>query len=411
MTVLELMDRRLRPAVLGAPGGREARAVVRQALRTQLVEVVARPLLAVEWSLGPQDWLTALDGTGQVVTVGLLERLDAAALVAAMARQGEASLLGRVDLAARYPGGAAALARDLRELGDVLPARTTVGAAVTLVAGEITDDVRASLSVLSGQGVEVLEAVVRELDGRVLVQVEPVRGAPTIAGALLVERGGRRAVGGRRSRRVEPTSQYSLAQSAAVTGGQLPTGGDQAGSSRADQAGASQVASGDSQVASGDSQGPSGDAAGATSTGREVEEEPSVVPARRSRRVIPSPAEPRPDSIGTQPAAGSVQAGGETVASQQAAASVIPAGDGRGASLADVVAVVDTPAVLLWRSLRRGIHTEAVLEATGHLVLEDGRVFTDPSAAADAVAGGSHDGWRVWRLGGDGRSLGELLGR
>ena len=64
----------------------------------------------------------------------------------------------------------------------------------------------------------------------------------------------------------------------------------------------------------------------------------------------------------------------------------------------------------MWRSARRGINHEAVLSADGYLTLADGRRFTDPSRAADeAQHTQDTDGWRVWRLGPGGPSLGEIL--
>ena len=79
-------------------------------------------------------------------------------------------------------------------------------------------------------------------------------------------------------------------------------------------------------------------------------------------------------------------------------------------ALAVVASRVETPAALVWRSARRGINHEAVLSADGYLTLADGRRFTDPSRAADeAQHTQDTDGWRVWRLGPGGPSLGEIL--
>ena len=53
---------------------------------------------------------------------------------------------------------------------------------------------------------------------------------------------------------------------------------------------------------------------------------------------------------------------------------------------------------------KKGTH-RAVIQ-NGEIVLGDGRRFYSPSGAADAVAGGSHNGWRVWTRGG--KTLAEL---
>ena len=88
----------------------------------------------------------------------------------------------------------------------------------------------------------------------------------------------------------------------------------------------------------------------------------------------------------------------------------VAAGQASAHALAAVASVVTTPAPLVWRSLRRGINHEAVLEAEGRIRLADGRVFTDPSLAANTVQHTQDvDGWRVWRVGQGGPSLGSLL--
>lgn len=62
---------------------------------------------------------------------------------------------------------------------------------------------------------------------------------------------------------------------------------------------------------------------------------------------------------------------------------------------------------LTFKSLRRRINAAAVLDASGEIVLENGERFTDPDAAASAVAGREMDGWKNWRTR-EGRRLGEL---
>ena len=93
-----------------------------------------------------------------------------------------------------------------------------------------------------------------------------------------------------------------------------------------------------------------------------------------------------------------------------AALPVVARGEPSARALRELAERIGRPTPFVWRSLRRRIHHEAVLEVDGAFTLSDGRVFTDPSDAADAAQGtDGTDGWRVWRLGHFGPSLGDLL--
>ncbi|NKY08488.1 hypothetical protein HF998_16110, partial [Cellulomonas hominis] len=67
---------------------------------------------------------------------------------------------------------------------------------------------------------------------------------------------------------------------------------------------------------------------------------------------------------------------------------------------------------LVWHRVRRGQRLVATLRADGLLELEDGSLHADPDAAATAAADleTPADGWRVWRFGEDGPTLGEAVG-
>lgn len=54
---------------------------------------------------------------------------------------------------------------------------------------------------------------------------------------------------------------------------------------------------------------------------------------------------------------------------------------------------------LRWKSLRRNVDLAILLTAEGLLKTADGRIFTDPSQAAQVLSGHRVDGWRVWRAG------------
>ena len=102
MALFELTGTRLEATALGEPVEAAQRQTVLGAVRGQLVDVLRRPVFPSVWEReGDADVLTALDAASQVMCVELLERLDAAALVAAMARTAAAAQSGWTDLAAR----------------------------------------------------------------------------------------------------------------------------------------------------------------------------------------------------------------------------------------------------------------------------------------------------------------------
>ena len=96
MTLFELKDGRLGPASPGRPADDGATGWALAAVRHQLTEILGWPVLPISWSrIEGGDALTALDPIGQVIHLEVLRTLDASALLAAMARQAEASALNR----------------------------------------------------------------------------------------------------------------------------------------------------------------------------------------------------------------------------------------------------------------------------------------------------------------------------
>ncbi|SDB96861.1 hypothetical protein SAMN05216410_1188 [Sanguibacter gelidistatuariae] len=79
------------------------------------------------------------------------------------------------------------------------------------------------------------------------------------------------------------------------------------------------------------------------------------------------------------------------------------------AALAALASGLDAPLQLVWVRHRRGERFEIVLHPDGSLHTEGGTRYADPTWAASAVSGGTaSDGWRVWRVGDEGRTLAEL---
>ncbi|MFC4556227.1 hypothetical protein [Georgenia faecalis] len=186
MPLFEFDEGRLVPAQFGRPVHEPVEPEVLQSVREQVLEVVQRPLFPVSWhdeDASPR--LTAMDATGQVVTVEVVERLDAGALVAALSRAGRAGDRRWVALAESYPRGVDAFRLDWTAFRETMPPRPTPGPRLIVVAGAVDDDVRPALETLTASGVVVHELSVRQMsNGRRFLDVtqlgEPFVGYPQV---------------------------------------------------------------------------------------------------------------------------------------------------------------------------------------------------------------------------------------
>ncbi len=210
MSLFEYDQGHLIPAQFGHPVGPEAQGEILDSVRRQVLEVIARPLFPVTWNdmtvspvsgmpgefaepgaaPGPEvpdadgtdsgfpqesPRLTALDGSGQVVLVEVVNRLDSSGLIAALARLGAVSNLGWNDLAAAYPGGVSAFRSGWTQFRDAMPPNLAAGPRLILVATEIDPDVRPALDALTPSGLEVHHVSVREMsNGRRFLDVQRV---------------------------------------------------------------------------------------------------------------------------------------------------------------------------------------------------------------------------------------------
>ena len=206
MTLFELKDGRLGPASPGRPADDDATGWALAAVRHQLTEILGWPVLPIAWSrIEGGDALTALDPIGQVIHLEVLRTLDASALLAAMARQAEASALNRAELSALYPGGAGIFRRDWNAFRASAPEGARPGPRLVIVTAFLAAEVRAGAVLLAGSGVEIRVLDVRMVgDGsgqeRILVGVEPLRaagagGSTGSAGSAPAEDGGRPVAG------------------------------------------------------------------------------------------------------------------------------------------------------------------------------------------------------------------------
>lgn len=182
MALFEFDEGRLIPAQFGHPVDTEIDPQILESVRTQVLEVIARPLFPVTWQDAPQPGadhgvqrLTAIDPTGQVVAVEVLEKLDSAGLIRALGKLSEVARMGWLELAAVYPGGPEAFRTAWAKFREAMPASSEGGSRMILVAAQIDDSVRAVVDVLVLSGLEVFEISVRQMaNGRRFIDVQPV---------------------------------------------------------------------------------------------------------------------------------------------------------------------------------------------------------------------------------------------
>lgn len=321
--------------------------------------------------------LLALDAGARPVVVEVVQLLDAAGLVRALRHAGGAARLSRADLARMYQGGGEAFEADLAVFRDRAPflqaqAPARAGARLVVVCADVAEDVADAVDhVVASGDVEVLRVgVTQGPGGRRYLDVSPLTWTPGQRRA--VEPGPRTgAVPAVRAADQPAPSRVSAPQRrpAAVTD---PT--------PVVRAGVPQPAA--------DDHGPHRHAA------PEPEAEPVRPAARADETTLMAPV----------PAEGDAPAEAQHRDTQDVAA--LP-------ELAALAAAERQALELVWLRVRRGQRLVATLRADGLIELADGSVHADPDAAASVAADLERptDGWRVWRFGDDGPTLGEGVGR
>lgn len=431
MALYELDGNRLVPARVGTAAAPSLHEAGLAAARRQIVEVLRRPLLTVsEESFDGAQVVTALDAAGHVVTLAVVDSLDSTTLLTLMARSTAARSSGRAGLARNYPGGAAALEAHEESLRRAVPSSDGSGAVLTILAGAVAPEVRASVAMLGASGVELHGVDVREVEGgRILVAIERLEHDSLGTTTPLIVDSGRRS---RRALRAQTATASSSPDAVtAPTPVQQPVPAAEPDRSKPEPDGAAGPgAEAPAAARRGAHAGPAIADEGSAGPDQEV-----TAPARLFSQTDPAPetgAEADPtleaeaeaeEDPAPEPevAADAATSSADTAGAHRAhrseapvlgATPLVPTGEGAQGELARVAATLDGPVTLVWRRLRRGIHHEAVLRPDGTITLADGRVFRDPSAAANAA---QHtvdvDGWRVWREGEHGPSLGELVSR
>ena len=199
MAMYELDGNHLLPVRLGRSADAITLSHSLVAIQRQIVDVLRRPLFPLAWDeLDGGASLTALDATGQVVVVEVLESVDSAGLLSAMSRLTQAAAAGRREIASRYAGGLGAFSQDWNEFREAMPAQVEPGPRLTILSASLEPDVVGGLGVLASSGLEIHEVDVRIVDeSRIVVVVEKISGTDVAAGGpLLVARAPRPALAG-----------------------------------------------------------------------------------------------------------------------------------------------------------------------------------------------------------------------
>lgn len=447
MAIFEIRQGALVPAQLGGVADESAHRQALDLVREQVAQVLRRPLFTVAWKqLDAGHSLVAIDGSGQVVAVELLPKLDSTTVVAAMGRLNATSHLGWAEIASLYPAGPTAFQKDWAAFRETMPARINPGPRLSIVSPSISPDVLSSLSVLSDSGLEVFSLSVRALSsGRNFVEIDRIDSHHLPVTAKLLPAGDPMDEGIEvvKSEPATASAPTAAAPSATTPSAPAPT----AGAPSAPTPAASQAPA----ASAGASQGAATSQSAGTSAGSTTP--PSSPLSRRSRRaqraanqysphaptaVSPAAVSPVAVSAPTPAPSPAVTPGyrqsapsrnGQPVRATRVRARVTgqgrlsrrdsgqstvsrshPSGEDSRLALNALASILSEPVQITWQSVTEGIFHTAQLRPDGMIRVSDGTSFDEPGQAAQhCEPAKSVDGWDVWRFGADGPSLYESL--
>lgn len=464
MAIFEIRQGALVPAQLGGVADESAHRQALDLVREQVAQVLRRPLFPVAWKqLDAGHSLVAIDGSGQVVAVELLPKLDSTTVVAAMGRLNATSHLGWAEIASLYPAGPTAFQKDWTAFRETMPARINPGPRLSIVSPSVSPDVLSSLSVLSDSGLEVFSLSVRSLSsGRNFVEIDRIDSHHLPVSAKLLPAGdpmdegievGKSEATASAPSAATSTSAAASAPSVATPAAPVPPAAPSAPTpvaSHTSQPSAAPASPGAAASRGATSQGSAasqgaGSAAGSTTS-------PSPV-SRRSRRaqraanqysphaptaVSPAAVSPTVVSAPTPAPSPAVTPGyrqsapsrnGQPVRATRVRARVTgqgrlsrrdsgqstvsrshPSGEDSRLALNALASILSEPVQITWQSVTEGIFHTAQLRPDGMIRVSDGTSFDEPGQAArHCEPAKSVDGWDVWRFGADGPSLYESL--
>lgn len=457
MAIFEIRQGALVPAQLGGVADESAHRQALDLVREQVAQVLRRPLFTVAWKqLDAGHSLVAIDGSGQVVAVELLPKLDSTTVVAAMGRLNATSHLGWAEIASLYPAGPTAFQKDWAAFHETMPARINPGPRLSIVSPSISPDVLSSLSVLSDSGLEVFSLSVRALSsGRNFVEIDridshhlPVTAKLLPAGDTMdedIEVGKSEATAAASApSAATSTSAAASAPSVATPAAPVPTAGAPSAPtpavSQAPAASAGASQGGAAPQGAGFAAGPTPSSSPVSRRSRRAQRATNqysphaptaVSPAAVSPTVVsaptpapaPSPAvtpgyrQSAPSRNGQPVRATRVRArvtGQGRLSRRDAGQSTVsrshPSGDDSRLALNALASILSEPVQITWQSVTEGIFHTAQLRPDGMIRVSDGTSFDEPGQAArHCEPAKSVDGWDVWRFGADGPSLYESL--
>lgn len=448
MAIFEIRQGALVPAQLGGVADESAHRQALDLVREQVAQVLRRPLFTVAWKqLDAGHSLVAIDGSGQVVAVELLPKLDSTTVVAAMGRLNATSHLGWAEIASLYPAGPTAFQKDWAAFHETMPARINPGPRLSIVSPSISPDVLSSLSVLSDSGLEVFSLSVRALSsGRNFVEIDRIDSHHLPVTAKLLPAGDPMDEGIEvvKSEPATASAPTAAAPSATTPSAPAPTAGapsaptPAASQAPAASAGASQ--GGAAPQGAGFAAGPTTPSSPLSRRSRRAQRATNqysphaptaVSPAAVSPTVVsaptpapaPSPAvtpgyrQSAPSRNGQPVRATRVRArvtGQGRLSRRDAGQSTVsrshPSGDDSRLALNALASILSEPVQITWQSVTEGIFHTAQLRPDGMIRVSDGTSFDEPGQAArHCEPAKSVDGWDVWRFGADGPSLYESL--
>lgn len=448
MAIFEIRQGALVPAQLGGVADESAHRQALDLVREQVAQVLRRPLFTVAWKqLDAGHSLVAIDGSGQVVAVELLPKLDSTTVVAAMGRLNATSHLGWAEIASLYPAGPTAFQKDWAAFRETMPARINPGPRLSIVSPSISPDVLSSLSVLSDSGLEVFSLSVRALSsGRNFVEIDRIDSHHLPVTAKLLPAGDPMDEGIEvvKSEPATASAPTAAAPSATTPSAPAPTAG--APSAPTPAASQAPAASAGASQGAATSQG-AGTPAGSTTPPSPLSRRSrraqraanqysphaptAVSPAAVSPTVVsaptpapaPSPAvtpgyrQSAPSRNGQPVRATRVRArvtGQGRLSRRDSGQSTVsrshPSGEDSRLALNALASILSEPVQITWQSVTEGIFHTAQLRPDGMIRVSDGTSFDEPGQAAQhCEPAKSVDGWDVWRFGADGPSLYESL--
>jgi len=446
VAIFEIRQGALVPAQLGGVADESAHRQALDLVREQVAQVLRRPLFPVAWKqLDAGHSLVAIDGSGQVVAVELLPKLDSTTVVAAMGRLNATSHLGWAEIASLYPAGPTAFQKDWAAFRETMPARINPGPRLSIVSPSISPDVLSSLSVLSDSGLEVFSLSVRALSsGRNFVEIDRIDSHHLPVTAKLLPAGDPMDEGIEvvKSEPATASAPTAAAPSATTPSAPAPT----AGAPSAPTPAASQAPA----ASAGASQGAATSQSAGTPAGSTTPSSPLSRRSRRAQRatnqysphaptaVSPAAVSPSAVSAPTPAPSPAVTPGyrqsapsrnGQPVRATRVRARVTgqgrlsrrdsgqstvsrshPSGDDSRLALNALASILSEPVQITWQSVTEGIFHTAQLRPDGMIRVSDGTSFDEPGQAAHhCEPAKSVDGWDVWRFGADGPSLYESL--